>query len=340
MLTAERPPPALSSRAMRRAIVSAKGGISGPVDDPSLVEAMRNEDEVLWLDVSNPGPDDFRLFLDGFGFHPLSVSDVRETHTAAKLDEYETYVFQVVMVPVAQTGDEVDLFEVEIFYTKGTLVTVHDRPWPALDALWEAVSKQPERELGKGAQTLYHNIVDRAVREYFPILDALEDRVDAVEREVLESPGAHDTLPTLFRLRRTVRTLLRAARNQRESVQRLANGTVRALRKETCWLFRDVHDHLILLHDTLDDHRETLGGLRDTYVGVVNNRMSEVMKALTVFSALMLPLAFLTGLWGMNVAVPWQGEPAGFWVVLGVCLLVSGAMFAFVARRGWLKRIT
>jgi len=82
---------------MRRAIVSCPSGVTRPTEDADIVEAMRASDKVLWLDVEKPGPDDFRLFLDGFGFHPLSVEDVRETHTSAKLDEYDhdEVVFQL-----------------------------------------------------------------------------------------------------------------------------------------------------------------------------------------------------------------------------------------------------
>jgi magnesium transporter len=325
---------------MRRAIVSTAEGITYPVDLDAIVEAMRAAEKVLWLDITGPTDEDFRLLLDGFGFFPGSVADCRATHTAAKLDEYDHYVFQVVMVPVHKAAHEVELFEVEIFYLKGTIVTVHERPWPALDALWEAVERDPEHELGRGAQILYHNVVDRAVREYFPILDAVDDAVEAIEQEVLSSAGDQETLPSLFRLRRSVRMLLRSTRNQRESVQRLAAGTVRSLRKETCYLFRDVHDRLLLLHDSLEDHRETLGGLRDTYLGVINNRMAEVMKTLTVFSAMLLPLTFVTGLWGMNVEVPMAQKPAAFWIILGICAATSALTLAIVARRGWLKRMS
>jgi magnesium transporter len=324
---------------MRRAIVSTKGVVTLPTDDASIVEAMKATEKVLWLDLLAPGPEDVKLLLEGFGFHPLAIEDLSQAHTSAKLDEYDNYVFQVVMVPFASGGDEIDLFEVEIFYMKGTLVTVRDRPWAPIDALWEAVRRDPARELGKGAQVLYHSVVDRAVDEYFPVLDKLDDRVETLEREVFQARGRDGVLPTLFHLRRTVRQLLRAARNQRESVQRLAVGTVRTLTKETCYQFRDVHDHLILVHDSLDDHRETLGGLRDTHLGVINNRMNEVMKALTVFSAILLPLAFLTGLWGMNVGVPWRDEPMGFWLVLGLCAAISFGLLRWMAHRGWLRRI-
>jgi magnesium transporter len=326
---------------MRRAIVWSKEGLSNPTDDAALAVAMKANDQVLWLDLHDPGDADYRLLLDGFGFHPLSVEDVRQTHLTAKLDEYEDYVFQVVMVPAAVGTDAVELFEVEIFYLRGTLVTVHGKPWPALDELWAAAGREPAKVLVGGAQGVYHSVVRRAVREYRPLLDALDERVEGLERGVFSAEGRGEILNALFRLRRTVRSLLRAARNQRENVQRLASGTVRSLRKETCYQFRDVYDDLILLHDALDDHRETLGGLRDTYLGVVSNRMNEVMKTLTVFNAVLLPLSFLAGLWGMNFEViPLAHTPFGFWIFLLLCGLFSIVLLKVMGRRGWLRRVT
>lgn len=324
---------------MRRAIVSTKAGVSHPVDDASLIEAKKAVEKVLWLDVTRPAAEDMRLFLEGFGFHPLSIEDLSQTHSSAKLDEYEDYVFQVVMVPYLEGTDQIELFEVEIFYLKGTLVTVHDRPWKPLDDLWAAVCRDPARELGKGAQVLYHNVVDNAVDAYFPILDQIDERVEGLEIDVFEATSRQSILPALFRLRRSVRHLLRAARNQRESVQRLAVGTIRTLTRETCYQFRDVHDHLILLHDSLDDHRETLGGLRDTYLGVISNRTNEVMKSLTIFSVVLLPLAFLTGLFGMNVPVPFAGHASGFWIIVGICVVIALGVLRMIGRRGWLRRI-
>ena len=326
---------------MRRAIVSTKAGVTHPVDDAALTEAKLAPDKVLWLDVEKPTDADVKMLLEGFGFHPLAVDDLKTSHGTAKLDEYDDHVFQVVMVPQGMSADDVQLVEVEMFYMKGTLVTCHDVPWPAIDELWERVCRNPAVELGRGAQTLYHNLVDRGVNAYFPILDLVDERVEEIERQVFDVAHGRQTLPELFRLRRNVRQLLRAARNQRESVQRLAAGTVRSLTKETCYLFRDVHDHLLLIHDTLDDHRETLGGLRDTYLGVISNRMNEVMKTLTIFSALLLPLAFITGLWGMNFEViPGAKDPNGFWYFLGACVVVSLVMLRFMWRKGWLKRIS
>jgi magnesium transporter len=327
---------------MRRAIVSTKGVVTHPVDDLQLIDAKVTDQKVLWLDITDPQEDDFQLLGSGFGFHALAIDDLRQSHGAPKLDEYEDHVFQVVMVPtcMSDSGEDVELLEVEIFYTKGTLVTVHDRAWPALDALWEAIQRDPIHGLGKGAQTIYHDLVQRGVSAYFSVLDRFDERVEEIERKVFETAGG-DTLPALFHLRRSVRQILRAARSQRESVQRLAAGVVHSLTRETCYLFRDVHDQLLLIHDTLDDHRETLGSLRDTYLGVINNRMSEIMKTLTIFSAVLLPLAFLTGLYGMNFdALPGKGSPAGFWVFVAACLALVGAMLAWFARRGWLKRLT
>lgn len=312
-----------------------------PVDDEAeIVAAMKAPEKVLWVDIERPDGEDLRLLQDSLGLHPLSVRDVAESHSAPKLDEYDGYVFQIVMVPTGCSEGRVELIELSMYYMPGTLITVRDEPWPVLDGLWEAVQRDPVRELGKGAQTVYHSVVDRAVQAYEPVLNFVEDEIDDLEREVLDVDDGVDSLGTIFRLRRTVRRLMRLVRAQHESVLRLAAGHVKSLRKETCYLFRDVADHLTLFHGMLDDHRETLAGLRDTYIGVASNRLNEVMKTLTVFSALLLPLTFLTGLWGMNFDVlPFAQHPLGFWIFLGLCSVVIGGLLWLMVRAGWLRRV-
>jgi magnesium transporter len=309
-------------------------------DEAEIVAAMKAPDKVLWVDIERPDGADLRLLEEGFGFHPLSVRDVAESHSAPKLDEYDGYVFQIVMVPTSCTEGRVEMIELSVYYLAGTLVTVRDVPWPALDTLWEATQQNPTRELGKGAQNVYHSVIDRAVQSYEPVLNFVEDEIDDLEREVLDVDDGVDSLSTIFRLRRSVRRLSRLVRAQQESVQRLAAGHVKSLRKETCYLFRDVADHLSLYHGVLDDHRETLAGLRDTYIGVASNRLNEIMKTLTVFSALLLPLTFLTGLWGMNFHVlPFADHAAGFWIFLAICSIVIGGLLVVMWRFGWLKRV-
>jgi magnesium transporter len=326
---------------MRRAMCKSPGGSMLPVDDEAeIVAAMKAPDKVLWVDIERPNGDDLRLLQEGFGFHPLSVRDVAESHSAPKLDDYDRYVFQIVMAPQSVTEGRVRMVELSIYYLAGTLVTVRDEPWPVLDHLWEAVVRDPVRELGKGAQIVYHNVVDRAVQAYESVIAFVEDEIDILEKEVLDADDGIDSLSTIFRLRRSVRHLMRLVLAQQESVLRLAAGHVKSLRKETCYLFRDVADHLRLYHGLLDDHRETLSGLRDTYIGVASNRLNEIMKTLTVFSALLLPLTFLTGLWGMNFDVlPFAQHPLGFWMFLALCLSVVGGLVYLMWRAGWLRRV-
>src|SRR5687767_7216456 len=134
---------------MRRAMCTTPEGRMMPVaEEADVVAAMKAPDKVLWLDIERPTADDLRLLEDGFGFHPLSVRDVAESHTAPKLDEYDTYVFQTVIVPKRITEERVELLELSLYYLPGTFVTIRDEPWAALDGLWNAVQRDPTRELG------------------------------------------------------------------------------------------------------------------------------------------------------------------------------------------------
>lgn len=328
---------------MRRAMCTTHAGTMVPVtDEAEIVAAMKAPTKVLWVDIERPDAADLAMLEHGFGFHPLSIRDVAEQHTLPKFDEYESYVFQIVMVPACSSDGDVRVLELSIYYLPGTLVTVREEPWQAIDALWDAVVRDPKTELGNGAQIVYHNVVDRAVKAYEPAIDHVEGELEQLEREVLDVNDEVDSLPRIFRLRRTVRQLLRLVRAQQDGMQRLASGhvNVKSLRKETCYLFRDVHDHLVLYQGTLDDYRETLGGLRDTYIGMASNRLNEVMRMLTVFSALLLPLTFLTGLWGMNFnQLPLASHPWGFWIFMAVCLGVVGGLLWLMVRAGWLKRV-
>ena len=327
---------------MRRAMCTSPNGTMTPVaDEAEVIAAMKATDKTLWVDIEGPTAADLKLLGEGFGFHPLTVRDVAEPHSLPKLDEYDTYVFQTVLAPRALGADtKVNLVELSIYYLPGTLVTIRDEPWPAIDALWAGVVRDPARELGKGAQVVFHNVVDRAVRAYEPVMDDIELQVDAIEKDVLHLTHGTQSLGAIFRLRRTLRNLMRLVRAQQESVYRLSLGQVKSLRKETCYLFRDVYDRLNLLLGILDDHRETLGGLRDTYIGVSSNRLNEVMRTLTVFSALLLPLTFLTGLWGMNFRfLPFADHVWGFWIFVGVCAAVVGGLLWLMVRAGWLRRV-
>jgi magnesium transporter len=326
---------------MRRAMCTTPGGAMMPVsEEADVIAAMKAVDKTLWVDIEVPDGNDLMLLGEGFGFHPLSVRDVAEPHSLPKLDEYDNYVFQTVMAPKALGESEIKHVELSIYYMPGTLVTIRDEPWAPLDELWEGVVRNPARELGKGAQVVFHNVVDRAVKSYEAVIEGLDRRIDELEREVLEQEGGKDSLGDIFRLRRTVRGLLRLVHAQQESVHRLSLGHVKSLRKETCYLFRDVYDDLRLYQALLDDHRDTLGGLRDTHLGVASNRLNEVMRRLTVFSALLLPLTFLTGLWGMNFDVlPFAHQAWGFWIFVAICTAVVGALLWLMVRAGWLRRI-
>jgi magnesium transporter len=179
---------------MRRAMFKSPGGTMLHVqDEAEIVAAMKATEKVLWLDIERPDGADLRLLQEGFGFHPLSVRDVAESHSNPKLDEYDGYVFQIVMVPKGCSEGRVEHVEISMYYLQGTLVTVRDEPWPALDGLWEAVQTDPLRQLGKGAQTVYHSVVDRAVQAYEPVLNFVEEEIDDLEREVLDPEDGIDS---------------------------------------------------------------------------------------------------------------------------------------------------
>ncbi|HJR81225.1 MAG TPA: magnesium transporter CorA family protein, partial [Anaerolineales bacterium] len=149
------------------------------------------------------------------------------------------------------------------------------------------------------------------------------------------------TLEQLFALKRVLLAMRRILLPQREVLNKLARDDYRVIDPRDRVFFRDVYDHLVRLHDINESLRDLVGGALDTYLSVVNNRMNEIMKTLTIITVLFMPLTFLTGYFGMNFFEPpgslnnWTTPPV-FYVVLAINILLPIGMYIWMRRRTWI----
>ena len=160
-----------------------------------------------------------------------------------------------------------------------------------------------DRILGEGPAALLHRIVDSMVDNYRPEVDTLEDRIDELEDRIFESPD-RDTVRQILELKREIASLRRVLIPQRDVVGRLARREFALVDIEIAYRFRDVHDHLVRLTDETMMFQDRITSILEAHVSHVSNRLNEVMKVLTVVSTIFMPLTVLTGMFGMNVALP------------------------------------
>lgn len=309
-----------------------------PQEFPSLT---RNRRSILWVDFAGEPPEACFPILQNFGFHPLSIDDaLQETHVP-KLDDWGDYLYIVLNYMRAQKqGDDWDMAvdELDVFLGTNYIVTHHDHPIAAVDTTWQACDRDT-RLLQDGADHLLYKIIDYLVADYMPIIEEIDNAIDEVEDHIFERPSPH-TLARLFVLKRVLLAMRRILLPQREVLNRLARDPYRVIDPKDRIFFRDIYDHLVRLHDLNESLRDLVGGAQDTYLSVVNNRMNEIMKTLTIITVLFMPLTFLTGYFGMNYFDPpgtlnaWTREPV-FYLTLAIIFLTPFIMYFWMRRRTW-----
>jgi magnesium transporter len=309
-----------------------------PAEFPRLLRDRRG---LLWVDFSGEPPETALPVLQSFKFHHLAIDDaLQETH-APKIDDWGDYLYIVLnymhLVKATDPWDtEID--ELDIFLGRNYVITHHDNPVTSIDETWSICQRDP-RYSQDGADHLLYKIIDSIVMNYMPIIEKIDEEIDWIEDQVFDRPSSQ-TLARLFTLKRVLLAMRRILLPQREVLNKMARDDYQVIDSKDRIFFRDIYDHLVRLHDVNESLRDLVGGALDTYLSVINNRMNEVMKTLTIITTIFMPLTFVTGFFGMNffAANPPQDswtQPAVFYGTLGLMLLIPVFMFFWMRRRTW-----
>jgi magnesium transporter len=310
-----------------------------PETFPQLIQ---NQQCVLWVDFISEPPETCQPILNEFGFHPLAIDDaLQETHVP-RLDDWGTYLYIVFnyinMQPNGNTW-ETEIDELDVFLGKNYIVTHHDHRISAVEEAW-VVCERDERNVQEGPDHILYRIADNLMANYMPIVEKIDDAIDQIEDQVFERPSPQ-TLQRLLAIKRALVAMRRIIIPQREVLNKLARDDYPIIDQKDQVFFRDIYDHLVRLHDLNESLRDLVGSVLDTYLSVVNNRMNEVMKTLTVITTIFMPLTFVTGFFGMNFFEPpgtlkeWTTNPF-FYVTLAGIVILPIMMYIWMRRRTWL----
>jgi magnesium transporter len=225
--------------------------------------------------------------------------------------------------------------ELDIFLGPNYLVTHHRQTIAAVERVWQNLCKD-QRRLAHGADYLLYLLLDALTADYMPAIDALDTALDALEDVIFTRPTPH-TLSTVFAVKRAALHLRRIIGPQREVLNKLARDDYAVIDARDRMYFRDIYDHLVRLADLNETLRDLTSGALDTYLSVTSNRINEVMKVLTVISALFMPISFLVGFFGMNfTALPFKSP---WWLAgaIGIIVATPLGMLYWFKQHGWLS---
>ncbi|NLX11829.1 MAG: magnesium/cobalt transporter CorA [Chloroflexi bacterium] len=295
---------------------------------------------IRWTNIERITPQDVQDLRETYPhFHPLDLEDLLSRIERPKLDEYEDYLFVVMQLPLWDPVQRISrASEVDIFVGSGYVVTVSDGSLKPLRHLFEQCQTNPEvREqiMGRGASKILHGVIDRLVDYIFPILYKVDANIRELEEEIF-TEDSRQVIQDLSFVRRDIIALRRIIRPQLVIVENLEKVDRPFIREDLDVYFGDILDHLIKATDIIEEHLEVIRGLSDTANTLVSYRLNEVMRILTVISVIMLPLTLLSGIYGMNVALPMQGTQLAFEMVIGLMFLIAASMLIYFRYRGWL----
>jgi len=303
-----------------------------------LPDLLKEETSVIWVDMEAPTAADEQILLDVFNFHPLTVEDCRENRHYPKVEEFPDYVYFIVHGVTADTSpDRFNTIELDGFLGKNYVITYHHDMFRSINNVKRLLSTSP-LSCQRGPAFLLHQILDQIVDFYSPVLDDFDERIDELEENIftLRRPN-NQILEQIMELKRSVLRLRRISSKQMDIFYRMSRGEIHLIPQPMLPFYRDIYDHLIRVTDLAENYRDLIGGALEAYLSVVSNRMNEIMKVLTIFSAIMLPLTFIAGLYGMNFDnLPELHWAYSYFVVLAIMLAVAVGMLIFFWKRGWI----
>ena len=309
-------------------------------DLPAL---LADETNVVWVDLRGDSPDEIEIATDilanVFEFHRLTIEDCLETRNQPKIEGFPDYIYFIVhgVKPDETTSTNFVTKELDGYLGKNYVITFHVEKFQSIKVIKSQLRKSPFA-MSRGPAYLLHQILDRLVDLYMPVVDDFDNSISELEERVFGmKKSSNVVLAEIMDVRRSVARLKRISSRQLEVMYRMSHREFPQIPESVVPFFRDVHDHLLRISDLAESYRDLVGGLFEIHFAVVSNKTNDIMKTLAVLSAIILPLSLIAGIYGMNFEnMPELKSEHGYWITLGAMFVLTVVLLWYFWRRGWI----
>ncbi|WP_372717406.1 magnesium/cobalt transporter CorA [Immundisolibacter sp.] len=305
-----------------------------------LVDAWRQEpDAILWADLSdNPPQAERGMLVDSFGLHPLAVQDAQRSRHPPKLELFSDHVFILLKglgAASAQTHFEFETIQIAMFIGDRYFVTRHSGPSLSIDRLWQALQDEPSG-FAAGSDALALRLSRISIDRYLERLLMLEPRLEDLEQEIVAHPR-DEVLAELIGYKTNLRKFRRVLVYHVQIFQELLSDPPAQIHAERVHEIRDVYEHQERASSLATLYYEVASDLIDGYISVASHRLNNIIRVLTIITAIFVPLSFLAGVYGMNFEnMPELKSRAGYFVLLGVMGAIATVLLLLFRKRRWL----
>ncbi|HHS51224.1 MAG TPA: magnesium/cobalt transporter CorA [candidate division Zixibacteria bacterium] len=308
------------------------------IADIAECAGLRDSESIAWIDFN--GVHDTKTLTqvgEMFGLHPLVLEDIANIGQRPKADIFTDYVFIVAKMFRANGEDgEIIHEQVSFILGKNYLLSFQEMSGDVFEPVRQRLRQGLGRVRTNGADYLLYALLDAIVDGYFVVLERFGEKIETLEERLLEDPN-EQIRAELHAAKREMIFIRKAIWPMREVLASLARERTGLVAESSEIYIRDLYDHIIQVMDTVETHRDMVSGLLDTYLSSLSNKMNEVMKVLTIFASIFIPLTFIAGVYGMNFEfmpeLAWKWAYFGVW---GVMAGVAVALLIFFRRKKWL----
>jgi magnesium transporter len=293
---------------------------------------------IAWHDDTNPTEEELRVLQKQYHFHDLDIEDCLSQHERPKIEEYEDYLFLVFHIPYKR-AERILKEEVNIFLGQDFLITIHQGNLPVFNRIWSEVqdSEEKRREyLQQGTGYFLYELMQQLFEEGFPIVDAMTKDLRTIEDDLFEKEEEVDVLRDILALQRNIITMRSILLPQRAVIALLEHKNRKFVPEQLGIYFDNILDAIERQWSLLDTAKEMSEVFQITHRAWLNHRTTNVIRILTIISVTLLPLNFLTGLYGMNVALPLQVNPYAFITLVSIMVTMFTATLGYFTWKRWL----
>ena len=289
----------------------------------------------VWVALRDADPDELAKMQEEFGLHDLAIEDARKGNQRPKIEEYGEVVFAVMKLAEAHDHKLV-MGEVDVFVGHNFVLSVRSHSTQNFLGVRERAEREPHL-LKHGSGFVFYALMDAVVDRYFPIVESFEAELETIEDQIFGRGAGRENIQRLYALKHRVTELRHAVSPLMESTAKLFSGRVPAVCENTRAYFRDVYDHLMRIHASLDSIRDTIGIAMQVNLSMVTIEESETTKRLAAWAGIFAAATAFAGIWGMNFEVmPELKWKYGYPFALGVIGLVCFVLYRRFKKAGWL----
>jgi len=272
-----------------------------------------------------------------FGLHPLLLEDILNTDQRPKMEDYGDYIFVVLkMLYSGENKGEIEAEQVSLILGSNFVISLQEHEGDVFNPLRDRIRKNKGRIRKVGADYLAYALLDAIVDNYFLILENVGEKIEDTEQQLATNPS-QETLQYIRELKNEMIFLRKSIWPLRELINGLERGESTLIHESTGAYLRDVYDHTIQIIDTVESYRDMISGMVDIYLSSISNKMNEVMKVLTIFASIFIPLTFVAGIYGMNFEfMPELKWHWGYFALLAVMTLIGISLVLYFKRKKWL----